>query len=184
MSDDKKHLDIQFFWLSSNPYVPRVNILQVPSLPADLDQGPNFIGLFNFETRTEIRSGCEISLKTDDPVSRPLPDFSLLEMQWFLHRVTAMSGAAEPQDDFHNDDDDSYPDRSDMYTEGDWDMDRERRASKLPAYLETLPARCLEARVPAQLPGIQGFSHMVTLRGGEDGEGEDGEGGTAKETTK
>jgi hypothetical protein len=81
ISDDKKCLDIQFFWLSSNHYVPRVNILQVPSLPADLDQGPNIMGLFNVGTRTEIRSGCEISLKTDDPVSRPLPDFRLLEMK-------------------------------------------------------------------------------------------------------
>jgi hypothetical protein len=43
-----------------------------------------------------ICSGYEISLKTDGPVSRPLPDFRLLEMQWYLHRVTAMSGAAEP----------------------------------------------------------------------------------------
>jgi hypothetical protein len=32
ISDDKKRLDVQFFWLSSNPHVPTVNILQVPSL--------------------------------------------------------------------------------------------------------------------------------------------------------
>jgi hypothetical protein len=33
-------------------------------------------------------------------------------MQWYLHRVTAMSGAAEPQDDFHGDDDNSDDDDS------------------------------------------------------------------------
>ncbi|KAF2191183.1 hypothetical protein K469DRAFT_720172, partial [Zopfia rhizophila CBS 207.26] len=130
MSDDKKRLDVQFFWLSLNPHVPEVNVLQVPSLPANLDQGPNLAKLFNHETDTKIHSGCEISLETDDPVLRPLPDFRLLEMQWFLHRVTAMSGAAEPQDDFHDDDSDddiveALQNRWDMYTEDDWDMDIE-----------------------------------------------------------
>jgi hypothetical protein len=33
-------------------------------------------------------------------------------MQWYLHRVTAMSRAAEPQDDFHGDDDNSDDDDS------------------------------------------------------------------------
>jgi hypothetical protein len=133
-----------------------------------------------------IRSGYEISLKTDDPVSLPLPDIRLLEMQWFLHRVTAMSGAAEPQDNFHDDDDNSDDDaealqnrrimcfRKDMYREDDWDMDIE----KWPAtYPETSPERFLEGGFLAQLPGIQGFRHMVTIRGGrEDDERKDGEG--------
>jgi hypothetical protein len=75
----------------------------------------------------QICSGDEISLTTDDPVSQPLPDLRLLEMQWFLHRVTAMSGAAEPQDDFHDkDSNDNFmqalQDRLDVYTEDDWDM--------------------------------------------------------------
>jgi len=127
MSDDKKRLDIQFFWLLSNPHVPGVNVLQVPSLPADLDQGPNLVKLFNCETDIKIRSGCEFSLRTDDPVSRPLPDFRLLEMQWFLHRVTAMSGAAEPQDNFYDDDDNSDDDDSLIMSlwEDDWAMDIE-----------------------------------------------------------
>ncbi|KAF2188326.1 hypothetical protein K469DRAFT_703833 [Zopfia rhizophila CBS 207.26] len=173
MSDDKKRLDIQFFWLSSTPHVPGVNVLQVPSLSA-LDQGPNLAKLFNHETNIPICSGYEISLQTDDPVSRPLPDFRLLEMQWFLHRMTAISGAAEPQDDFHDDDSDddiveALQNRWDMDTEDDWDMDIEERPA-------TLLERFWEGRFPAQLPGIQTFGHMVTLRGGEDREGEDREG--------
>ncbi|KAF2184435.1 hypothetical protein K469DRAFT_709186 [Zopfia rhizophila CBS 207.26] len=156
MSDDKKRLDVQFFWLSLNPYVPEVNVLQVPSLPANLDQGPNLAKLFNHETDTKIHSGCEISFETDDP---------------FLHRVTAMSGAAEPQDDFHDDDSDddiveALQNRWDMYTEDDWDMDIEEGPA-------TSPERFWKGRFPAQLPGIQTFGHMVTLRGGEDREGED-----------
>jgi len=155
ISDDMKRLDVQFFWLSSTPHVPEVNILQVPSLPADLDQGPNLAKLFNHETDTKIHSGCEISLETDDPVSRPLPDFRLLEMQWFLHRVTAMSGAAELQDDFYDDDDNGDDDIAealqwDMYMEDDWDMDTEGPGTDL----ETPPERFLEDRFLAQLSGV------------------------------
>ena len=124
LSDDKKRLDVQFFWLSTNPYVPSVNVLNVPSLPANLDQGPKLAKLLNHETDAKIHSGCEISLETDDPVSRPLPDFRLLEMQWFLHRVAAMSGAAESQTDFH-DESDSYDDVEESLVEYDWDMDTE-----------------------------------------------------------
>ena len=150
-----KRLDVQFFWLSSTPHVPEVNILQVPSLPADLDQGPNLAKLFNHETDTKIHSGCEISLETDDPVSRPLPDFRLLEMQWFLHRMTAMSGAAELQDDFYDDDDNGDDDIAealqwDMYMEDDWDMDTEGPGTDL----ETPPERFLEDRFLAQLSGV------------------------------
>jgi hypothetical protein len=102
LSDDKKRLDVQFFWLSSNPHVSSVKTSDVPSLSANLDHGPGLTKLFDDKTGAEIRSGSEISLKTDDPVSRPLPDFRLLEMQWFLHRVTAISGATEPRDDLYD----------------------------------------------------------------------------------
>jgi HNH endonuclease len=134
ISDDKKRLDIQFFWLSSNPHVPGVTILQAPSLSAP-DHGPNLARLFNHETITQICSGDEISLETDDPVSRPLPNFRLLEMQWFLHRVTAMSGAAEPQDDYYDEDSDddiatALQDRWNVYTEDDWDMEMEEEPER------------------------------------------------------
>jgi hypothetical protein len=79
ISDDKKRLDVQFFWLSSSSHVLGVNILQVPSLLAS-DHGPNLTRLLNNETCTIIKYGDEISLKTDDPVLWPLLDFGLLEM--------------------------------------------------------------------------------------------------------
>ncbi|OCK79258.1 hypothetical protein K432DRAFT_270588, partial [Lepidopterella palustris CBS 459.81] len=106
ISDDKRRLDIQFFWLPLYNHASQVRILQRPSLPSGLDRGPYFTKLWNVYTEKKICSGDEIFLETDDPVARPLPDFRLLEMQWFLHRVTAISGAAEPQDDFRGDDSD------------------------------------------------------------------------------
>jgi hypothetical protein len=57
-----------------------------------------------------IRSGDEIYLETNDPEGLPLPDWRILDMQWILHRVTALSAAAEPRDDFNKEGDD------------DWDM--------------------------------------------------------------
>jgi hypothetical protein len=126
ISDDKKRLDVQFFWLSLNPHVPEIDVLQAPSLSAPED-GPYLTRLLNNETNTIIKSGDKISLKTDNPVLRPLPDFGLLEMQWFLHRVTAMSGAAEPQDDSYDEDSgndamQAWHDRLDMHTEDGWDV--------------------------------------------------------------
>ena len=125
ISDDKKRLDVQFFWLSSNLHVPEIDILQAPSLSAP-ESGPNLARLFNHETNIIIKSGDKFSLKTDDPVLQPLPEFRLLEMQWFLHRVTALSGAAEPRDDFYDKHSDNnydimqaWHDRLDMYTEDD-----------------------------------------------------------------
>ena len=59
-------------------------------------------------TNKRIHSGDEIYLETSDPKRLPLPDLRLLEMQWILHRVTALSGAAEPRDDFGEDTDDDW----------------------------------------------------------------------------
>ena len=163
ISDDKKRLDIQFFWLSSNPHVSGTDILQAPSLSA-LHAGSNLAKLYNHETDTIIKSGDEISLKTDDPVLRPLPDFWLLEMQWFLHRVTAMSGAAEPEDDSYDKDGDknynimqAWHDRLDMYTEDDWDMG-----------IEEVPTteHFEEGRSLARPFGVDTVQPTVTLRGG------------------
>jgi hypothetical protein len=109
LSDDMKRLDIQFFWLAKGNRTSEVRILQRPPIPVDLDQGPNVTKLFNVLTEKKICSGYEISLETDDPVAYPLPDLSLLEMQWFLNRVAAMSGAVGPQDIFGDDSDDDFP---------------------------------------------------------------------------
>ncbi|KAF2804491.1 uncharacterized protein BDZ99DRAFT_342442, partial [Mytilinidion resinicola] len=97
ISEDKKRLDVQLFWLSRNIHTQAVRAQTVPLLAA-FDQGPNLAKLYDHRTDQLISSGSEISLTTDDLALRPLPDMALLEMQWFLYRVAAMSGAAEPQD--------------------------------------------------------------------------------------
>lgn len=46
-----------------------------------------------------IQSGDVISFTTHGPEKLPLPSFDLLDMQWALHRVTALSGAADATDE-------------------------------------------------------------------------------------
>jgi hypothetical protein len=106
LSDDKKRLDIEFFWLAKGNHASEVAILQRPPLPVYSDQGPNVTMLLNVQTRQIICSGDQISLETNDAVAHPLPDLRLLDMQWILHRVQAMSAAAEAQDDFGDNDSD------------------------------------------------------------------------------
>jgi hypothetical protein len=106
ISNDKKRLTVKFFWLPRYQYSPKVDILNSPSIPEDLDGLNHGVGLWNLYTNKQIRSGDEIYLETDDPERLPLPDLRILEMQWILHRVTALSGAAEPRDDFGEDADD------------------------------------------------------------------------------
>jgi len=43
----------------------------------------------------KIQSGTYFTLQTDDPETKPLPSFRLLELQWFLQRVMGMAGAAD-----------------------------------------------------------------------------------------
>ena len=45
-------------------------------------------------------------LRTGDPEKMPLPSRELLEMQWTLHRLSVIAGAAEVYDDFSDNDSD------------------------------------------------------------------------------
>ncbi|KAN0072672.1 hypothetical protein V8E54_002082 [Elaphomyces granulatus] len=108
---DKKSLKVQFYWLPKCKHSNSVDILRVPTIPGNADGKLRDIGLWNVKTDQRIRSGDIIELETNDPEELPLPDFRLLNMQWMLHRVSALSGAAEPcDDDFNGEDDDDWED--------------------------------------------------------------------------
>jgi hypothetical protein len=110
ISNDKKRLIVKFYWLPRYQHFDKVDILYSPSIPEDGDGENHGVGLWNLSTKKQICSGDEIYLETKDPERLPLPDLRILEMQWMLHRVTALSAAAEPRDNFGDDTDD------------DWDM--------------------------------------------------------------
>ena len=123
VSADEKTLRVQFFWQIEQKGIkrerggqPQISLLELPHSTKDLDNyDGNFLvdcrslgtyqedGHFTRNSRRNphiIKSGDIFELKTDDPQERPLPSFALLEMQWFLHRVRGMAGAAEPGDDW------------------------------------------------------------------------------------
>jgi len=118
LSDDEKRLDVKFYWTPKYDYPSKskVDILITPQSSEGSDSRAKIM-LFHFPTNRQICSGDTISLTTDDPVTRPLPRWELLEMQWILHRLTAMRGGAEIYDDFDSDDDGE--DERDSYMEDD-----------------------------------------------------------------
>jgi hypothetical protein len=136
MSDDKKSLKVQFYWLPKCKHSNSVDILRVPTIPGNADGKLWDIGLWNVKTDQRIISGDIIELETNDPEELPLPDFRLLNMQWMLHRVSALSGAAEPcDDDFNGEDDDDWEDATLENEEelGDgWSVNSQRSFSPSP----------------------------------------------------
>ena len=57
------------------------------------------IKLFNCATEQKLCSGDLFYFETSDPEELPLPRFALLQMQWHLQRIAALSGAAEVSDE-------------------------------------------------------------------------------------
>ncbi|KAI2671571.1 hypothetical protein DTO027I6_4037 [Penicillium roqueforti] len=102
----KTSMEVAFHWLPAPGKITRkasdsIETMQHP-FPHDINSftespGEN-ICLIHGETRT---------LETDDPESKPLPSMELLELQWILHRIAAMRGAAEDDESEIDSDDDS-----------------------------------------------------------------------------
>ncbi|KAJ9260016.1 hypothetical protein DTO207G8_713 [Paecilomyces variotii] len=111
-SEDKKKMDLQFFWMPTYQYAKIARLTTPPSIPSDLRHGNLNAKLWNGDQDKRILSGDIITITTEDPENHPLPSFELLQMQWVLNRVVAISGAADVTDDELDDDDDAS---GDMY---------------------------------------------------------------------
>lgn len=116
LSEDRKSLTIQFYWMPMHDRRARMPILERPSLPDDLPAcGP--LKLYDNYTDNRLVSGDKMVLTTHDPDSLPLPSVDLLQMQWVLQRVAAMCGGAEVEDDYDFSDDDGDDDALDVQGE-------------------------------------------------------------------
>jgi len=102
---DGKSMDLQFFWLRPYKRPTLVPLSIPPELPADLQGSVEDVKLFDCKTERKICSGDKFTLHTDDPQNKPLPSPELLQMQWILHRLSALSGAAEVFDPYYDSDD-------------------------------------------------------------------------------
>ncbi|KAK9237011.1 hypothetical protein V1525DRAFT_426658 [Lipomyces kononenkoae] len=91
-------LSLQFFWQKKQTDIQAtMSLLTTPLSTKNLDQNDGAYDsaravLYYADKR--ITSGQFFELHTNDPTTKPLPSFKLLEMQWFLQRVAGMAGAA------------------------------------------------------------------------------------------
>jgi hypothetical protein len=98
-SDDKMTLEVQFFWQEKQKDTQQtMSLLTTPSSTKGLDQNIGAFGgpaWLSRKDQKDIRSGDYFKLQIDDPETKPLPSFQLLELQWFLQRLQGMAGAAD-----------------------------------------------------------------------------------------
>ncbi|KAE8159808.1 hypothetical protein BDV40DRAFT_290665 [Aspergillus tamarii] len=104
LREDQKVLTVQFYWLPRNSYSRKMPAIDIPGpFPSNLSSskvgGRHSAKLFNISTDTKICSGDILTFETNDPINHPLPSMELLNMQWVLHRVLALSGAADANDE-------------------------------------------------------------------------------------
>ena len=115
VSEDKRSMQLQFFWLGAQDLPPTGSTLLLPGddgerilvspivMPANLPTGgkerhvdgsaPN-LTLFDNAAKRVIYSGDIITITTPNPHTLPLPDEGLLSLQWTLHRLAALCAAA------------------------------------------------------------------------------------------
>jgi len=92
ISRDRSRMEVEFYWLvrESHGTEARMDILEEPRSSRRRIQSQ---GLGDGTVKTP-QSGDKIMLFTDDTVNKPLPDPGILEIQWYLQRLIALSGAA------------------------------------------------------------------------------------------
>jgi hypothetical protein len=94
LSANRKQLTVEFHWLSHHAYA-RKRVQTLPPPPRNLDSTDRGTLLFDCRAMEIIRTGHVITLTTEHPDTLPLPSIDLLEMQWVLSRLVALSGAAD-----------------------------------------------------------------------------------------
>lgn len=91
MSEDQRSMKVQFFWLS-NAGRPEEYMAAPPDMPGNLaTPGRRRVKLYKCETGEVIGLGKMITLITDNPEDKPLPSWELMEAQWLLKRIIALS---------------------------------------------------------------------------------------------
>lgn len=90
---------LKFYWLprrikESQRMLSGEEFLKSPETPSESSIGPGFLQFFNVRTCESIQSGDTITLYTPDPVALPLPSEHLINLQWHLHRIAALSASA------------------------------------------------------------------------------------------
>ncbi|KAM5480165.1 hypothetical protein MaudMau93_007628 [Microsporum audouinii] len=103
MNEDQTQLTLRFYWLPCASKSQKMRLTTRPDVPSIGDgrevgsERSGKVKLFDVYSNKPIFSDV-IVMKTADPEERPLPDLALLEMQWVLNVVAAISAGSEPVD--------------------------------------------------------------------------------------
>lgn len=90
ISDDQKTMNVQLFWL---PVVSPEEVMTTPPvLPSGVDTPPGRnVKFFDCVTCEVIVSGHTFTFSTDDPTTKPLSSWDMIEAQWLVRRLFALS---------------------------------------------------------------------------------------------
>ncbi|KAL4870669.1 hypothetical protein BDV12DRAFT_195148 [Aspergillus spectabilis] len=95
---DLTEMELEFWWLPAGT-IGEKGVVDKPSIDKDMKSFTLGCKLFDCVSDPIIRSGQVIAIRTTVPVTRPLPSFDILEMQWQGIRVVALSGLINEPDD-------------------------------------------------------------------------------------
>lgn len=98
INDECVELHVAFYWLPVNKWRERP-LTPAPEAPSEVRFSGKGYKLFDNITEKVICSGDILVFKTNDPTEHPLPSKELLEMQWNLASVQALSRVADVGDD-------------------------------------------------------------------------------------
>lgn len=127
LSDDRTQLTVQFFWLDRKIRKHHTVLLteapeQILNVGDRSSGNRGIIRLWNYRTREIVKSGDLITLGTDDPVEKPLPDWELLDMQWYL-QLAAAAGGAKKRGDTGGADEEHFDEDTDSDMDADADAE-------------------------------------------------------------
>ncbi|KAI4149166.1 MAG: hypothetical protein LQ340_004762 [Diploschistes diacapsis] len=104
-------ITMRFWWLQRTGMRLSDRNIDITADPATLfhqSNEPGHISMVDFGTCRPICSGDVITVTAQEPAD--VPDFEILQLQWDLLRMTALTGAAEDAEDDEDDDDDDDDD--------------------------------------------------------------------------
>ena len=108
-TEDARAITVEWHWLPKVQHGPKddVSLSVSPGLTEGLDQS----GEAYLCTRDGrfVHTGQRFTFTTTDPITMPLPSFTLLDMQFKLNQIVSLSAAAEERGDDNSDDDERVP---------------------------------------------------------------------------
>ncbi|KUL89945.1 hypothetical protein ZTR_02890 [Talaromyces verruculosus] len=97
-STDGQKMDLEFYWLKPRVKTPKSltkeDFIKRPLLPSNEACGDGNLHFHNVRTSQPVKSGDIITMRTPYPIEQALPSKALIDLQWYLNRIAALTAAA------------------------------------------------------------------------------------------